>query len=123
MTRNELDNHFQMVQLLHEAQELQRATIAKAEKEKGNTALLRILQESLADINQSIAHYENLIAASSPDVAAFISSVKAPRIRQMLRLRYLHGLAWCEIPDYFGPGISEAGCRVACARYLRAHCH
>lgn len=124
MTRKELDNYLRMIQLLHEAKELQRITMDKAEKEKGkgNTALLRILHESLADINQSIVRYENLIAASSPDVAAFISSVKAPRIRQMLRLRYLHGLDWCEIPDYFGPGISEAGCRVACARYLRAHC-
>ena len=117
MTRKELDDHFRMIQQLHEAKELQRTIMAKAEKEKGNTA-----HESLADINQSIVRYENLIAASSPDVAAFISSVKAPRIRQMLRLRYLHGLDWCEIPDYFGPGISEAGCRVACARYLRAHC-
>lgn len=123
MRREVLDEYFRMVQQLHEAQELQQITMAKAEKEKANAKLMPILQEALADINQNITRYENLIAASSPDVAVFISSVKAPRIRQMLRLRYLHGLAWCEIPEYFGPGISEAGCRVACARYLRAHCH
>lgn len=122
MKRKELDDHFRMIQLLHEAKELQRITMAKAEKEKGNTALLRILHESLADINQSIVRYENLIAASSPDVAAFISSVKAPRVRHIMRLRYLCGLAWCEIPELVGRGITEAICKDVCYSYLRAHC-
>ncbi len=119
MTRKKLDEHFRMVQQLHEAQELQRITLAKAEN--SNAELVIILKECLADINQCIAQCEERIAETSPDVEAFISSAKAPRVRQMLRLRYLHGLAWCEIPQYMGHGTTEAAVKSACYDFLRKH--
>lgn len=121
MKRKELDKHFRMIRQLHEAQELQRITLAKAENEKDNVELAIILKEPLADISQCIAQCEKQIEETTPDVAAFISSEKVPRVRQMLRLRYLHGLAWCEIPQYIGSGITEAAVKSACYDFLRKH--
>ncbi len=116
MIREVLDEHFRMLQQLHEAQELQRITLAKVEKH--NKTVLDVI---LRDIAQSIAQSEERIAETSPDVEAFISSAKAPRVRQMLRLRYLHGLAWCEIPQYMGHGTTEAAVKSACYDFLRKH--
>ena len=43
MTRKELDDHFRMIQLLHEAKELQRITMAKAEESKADVKLPKAL--------------------------------------------------------------------------------
>ena len=122
MTRNELDNHFRMIRQLHDAQEIQQSITARAEREKGDAERLAILSECLDDIGQRIAQYEHLLAELSPDVVAFINSVRASRVRQVLRLRFLHGLAWCEIPCFVGVGVTEASCKTMCYRYLREHC-
>lgn len=122
MTRKELDDHLRMIQLLHEAKELQRITMAKAEESKADVKLSTALKEAMDDINQSVAKYEKQIAETYPDVVAFISTVTTPRVRHIMRLRYLYGLAWCEIPELVGHGVTEAGCKDACYTYLRAHC-
>ena len=122
MKRKELDDHFRMIQLLHEAKELQRITMAKAEESKADVKLPKALKEAMDDINQSVAKYEKQIAETYPDIVAFISSAEAQRVRHIMRLRYLCGLAWCEIPELVGRGITEAICKDVCYSYLRAHC-
>ena len=73
MKRKELDDHFRMIQLLHEAKELQRITMAKAEESKADVKLPKALKEAMDDINQSVAKYEKQIAETYPDIVAFIS--------------------------------------------------
>ena len=122
MTRKELDNYLRMIQLLHEAKELQRITMDKAEESKDDVKLSTALKDAMDDINQSVAKYEKRIEETYPDVVAFISTVTTPRVRHIMRLRYLCGLAWCEIPELVGRGITEAICKDVCYSYLRAHC-
>ena len=134
MTRNELDNHFRMIRQLHDAQEIQQSIFSRAEREKGDAERQAILSECLDDIGQRIARYERLLAELSPDVVAFINSVRASRVRQVLRLRFLHGLAWCEIPCFvvfisesefpsalIGPACRGIGVFVVCRVNQAAH--
>lgn len=117
MTRKELDEHYKLLDFLHQAQEMQRHIQKKAEKEKGNARLFPALQDSLADIEKSIAHYEKQIAESAPCVVAFIDSVDVQQEKQILRYRYVYGMAWCEVSDVVHK--SESACRMVCNRYLK----
>lgn len=117
MTRKELDEHYKLLDFLHQAQEMQRHIQKKAEKEKGNARLFPALQDSLADIEKSIAHYEKQIAESAPCVVAFIDSVDVQQAKQLLRYHYVYGMAWCEVSDVVHK--SESACRMVCNRYLK----
>ena len=122
MTRTELDNHFRMIRQLHDAQEIQQAIFARAGMEKGDAVRQAIISDCLDDISQRIARYKHLLTEASPAILDFIYSTKSPRMQQILRLRYLHGFAWCEISKHIDDGTSEQACKVACYRFLKANC-
>lgn len=112
MTRKELDNHFRMVQRLHDAKELYQHMCTKS---SGSG----FLAAEIEDLAVRIDCLEKMVQKNASGIVSFMETIHNTRIRSIFRLRYINGLAWCEIPGYIGKGVSVASVKVACNRYLR----
>ncbi len=51
----------------------------------------------------------------------YINSVDDSYIRQIMTLRYIHGMSWQKIAHQMGGGNTGDGVRKACQRYLQSH--
>lgn len=51
----------------------------------------------------------------------YINSVDDSYIRQIMTLRYIHGMSWRRIAHQMGGGNTSDSVRMACNRYLKSH--
>jgi hypothetical protein len=70
----------------------------------------RLLRDRL---NRSVAEYRRL--------NQYIAGVDDSMMRQILTLRYIHGLSWVQVAHRIGGGNTEDSVRMAHNRYLRSH--
>lgn len=54
-------------------------------------------------------------------IMEYINGVDDSYIRQIMTLRYIHGMSWQKIAHQMGGGNTGDGVRKACQRYLQSH--
>jgi hypothetical protein len=74
----------------------------------------------IADLRETIDEKEREVRASEPEVAEFIQSIQAYKIRRIFRLHYLRGLYWKEVADLAGRAQSAGNVSRIVYDYLKA---
>lgn len=128
MTKRELDCHWELRQQLAEALELLAALEAKAAPRlqrldgmphaPGFPDPVGDLAAEIADMRETVAQLRVEIDCSEAAITAYIQTIADARTRMIFRLRFIRGLAWCEVAGVLGAGNTENAVKNICYRYL-----
>lgn len=122
-----LNQHLDLVQKLQKVQELYQAVEAKSLGAQALTGMphgtgvsdkVGVLAAELADLSSRIDYLTKETEKSAKPIREFIDTIEDDRTRMIFRLRFLYGLAWCEVADVVGAGASEAAVKSAAYRCL-----
>ena len=130
MTLAELNRHLERVRELQDLQQLYSRMLSRAAPGAqrldgmphgagpGNPTAA--LGEQLAELRTVMEDKKAELKISEAIVMAFINQIRSERIRWLFKLRFVQGLAWCEVADLFGPYIGEDAVKKACYRQLES---
>lgn len=111
MTLSELNQHFNLLRKLAAAEEMLQSLQSKIltgpkldgmPHGSGYSDRTGNFAADMADLEARIAYYKQQVKESAVTVDAFTNAVESERTRILLRLRFLYGLAWCEVSYYAG---------------------
>ena len=74
----------------------------------------------IAELEAQIEQEKAVIAESEEIIAAWISGIEDGTTRTILRLRFIHGLQWCEIAGAVGKRFTEARVKYIARCHLKA---
>lgn len=74
----------------------------------------------IAELEAQIEQEKGVIAESEEIIAAWISGIEDGTTRTILRLRFIHGLQWCEIAGAVGKRFTEARVKYIARCHLKA---
>lgn len=75
----------------------------------------------IADARDVIEAKNKLAVVEYNRLLRYIARVDDSLVRQILSLRFVSGLSWAEVARRIGGNNTEAGVKMACYRYIRAH--
>lgn len=78
------------------------------------------LGTQLAELRTVIDRKQADLMASEAVVVAFIDLITDERMRWLFRLRFVGGLAWCEVAELMNPYTSEDAVKKLCYRQLES---
>ena len=127
MTLERLNQHFELLRRREETEELLENLRSRAKpKTSSLTGMPRApgvrdpvgeLAAEMADCQAELDSLAELIQEDEGEIAAFIRSFPDLKMRTIFRLRFLRGLAWCEVADVVRQ--SEAAVKAIAYRYIR----
>lgn len=131
MTLAELNAHFKMVRKLFDAEELLENLKAKAgpkapqldglPRAPGAKDIVGNLVAEISDIKAVVIGLREDVSRSEISIEQFAASIDDPRVRTIVRLRFVRGLAWSEVADTLGKYVTEAAVKGAFVRFMRWH--
>lgn len=75
----------------------------------------------IADARDVIEAKNKLAVVEYNRLLRYIANVDDSLVRLILSLRFVGGLSWAEVARRVGGNNTEAGVKMACYRYIRAH--
>lgn len=85
-----------------------------------NRVALQLFATEIAELEAQIEQEKAVIAESEEIIAAWISGIEDGTTRTILRLRFIHGLQWCEIAGAVGKRFTEARVKYIARCHLKA---
>ena len=106
--------------------ELEAAATGSTARITGLPHLTRISDKTaiaaeIADVRALLQEHTNRAVAEYCRLNRYITQVDDSLVRQILTLRYIHGLPWFKVAQKIGGGNTEDSVRMAHNRYLRSH--
>ena len=128
MELDELNKHLDLIEKLHDVQEMYQNMEAKALGAQKITGMphgtgvsdkVGLLATELADLSGRITYLREAIRESAGPIEEWVNTIEEDKTRMIFRLRFLHGYSWGEVAYYVGTGISEDTAKQVCYRYLK----
>ena len=128
MTKQDLDCHLELLQMLAEDLELlaslEAAVGPKIQRLDGMPHAHGIsdpvgnLAAEIADMRETVARRKAAVAKSEETIATYISTIEDSQTRMIFRLRFIRGMSWKEVAATIGGRNTEAGVKAVCYRYI-----
>ena len=128
MTKQDLDCHLELLQMLAEDLELLASLEAAAGPKiqrldgmphaHGISDPVGNLAAEIADMRETVARRKAAVAKSEETIATYISTIEDSQTRMIFRLRYIHGMAWKEVAATVGGRNTENSVKSVCYRYI-----
>lgn len=128
MTKQDLDCHLELLQMLAEdlalLASLEAAAGPKIQRLDGMPHAHGIsdpvgnLATEIADMRETVARRKAAIAKSEETIATYISTIGDSQTRMIFRLRFIRGMSWKEVAATIGGRNTEAGVKAVCYRYI-----
>lgn len=128
MTKQDLDCHLELLQMLAEDLELlaslEEAAGPKIQRLDGMPHAHGIsdpvgnLAAEIADMRETVARRKAAVAKSEETIATYISTIEDSQTRMIFRLRFIRGMSWKEVAATIGGRNTEAGVKAVCYRYI-----
>lgn len=128
MTKQDLDCHLELLQMLAEDLELldslEAAAGPKIQRLDGMPHAHGIsdpvgnLATEIADMRETVARRKAAVAKSEETIATYISAIGDSQTRMIFRLRFIRGMSWKEVAATIGGRNTEAGVKAVCYRYI-----
>lgn len=128
MTKQDLDCHLELLQMLAEDLELlaslEAAAGSKIQRLDGMPHAHGIsdpvgnLAAEIADMRETVARRKAAVAKSEETIATYISTIGDSQTRMIFRLRFIRGMSWKEVAATIGGRNTEAGVKAVCYRYI-----
>ena len=128
MTKQDLDCHLELLQMLAEDLELLASLEAAAGPKiqrldgmphaHGISDPVGNLATEIADMRETVARRKAAVAKSEETIATYISAIGDSQTRMIFRLRFIRGMSWKEVAATTGGRNTEAGVKAVCYRYI-----
>ena len=128
MTKQDLDCHLELLQMLAEDLELLASLEAAAGPKiqrldgmphaHGISDPVGNLAAEIADMRETVARRKAAVAKSEETIATYISAIGDSQTRMIFRLRFIRGMSWKEVAATIGGRNTEAGVKAVCYRYI-----
>ena len=128
MTKQDLDCHLELLQMLAEDLELLASLEAAAGPKiqrldgmphaHGISDPVGNLAAEIADMRETVARRKAAVAKSEETIATYISTIEDNQTRMIFRLRFIRGMSWKEVAATIGGRNTEAGVKAVCYRYI-----
>ncbi len=128
MTKQDLDCHLELLQMLAEDLELLASLEAAAGPKiqrldgmphaHGISDPVGNLAAEIADMRETVARRKAAVAKSEETIATYISTIEDSQTRMIFRLRFIRGMSWKEVAATIGGRNTEAGVKAVCYRYI-----
>lgn len=128
MTKQDLDCHLELLQMLAEDLELLASLEAAAGPKiqrldgmphaHGISDPVGNLAAEIADMRETVARRKAAVAKSEETIATYISTIEDSQTRMIFRLRFIRGMPWKEVAATIGGRNTEAGVKAVCYRYI-----
>ena len=128
MTKQDLDCHLELLQMLAEDLELLASLEAAAGPKiqrldgmphaHGISDPVGNLATEIADMRETVARRKAAVAKSEETIATYISTIEDSQTRMIFRLRFIRGMSWKEVAATIGGRNTEAGVKAVCYRYI-----
>ena len=128
MTKQDLDCHLELLQMLAEDLELLASLEAAAGPKiqrldgmphaHGISDPVGNLAAEIADMRETVARRKAAVAKSEETIATYISTIGDSQTRMIFRLRFIRGMSWKEVAATIGGRNTEAGVKAVCYRYI-----
>lgn len=128
MTLSELNEHYELVRQLLQAQELlerlHTAALPGAQKITGMPRTPGVsdrvgnLAAEIADAGSTLEDLREKVRQEEPRIVAFIESIDDLQLRTIMSLRFMQGMEWADVADTIGGGNTVASVSMRCYRYL-----
>lgn len=128
MTLERLNEHYDLLQKLHTAQESLAALRLAAEPgaqrltgmphATGVRDIVGALAVQIAMSRDRVKALEEKLAESEREVQAWLATLEDDYARTVISLRFLAGLQWQEVAAIVGGGNTESSVKMVCYRYL-----
>lgn len=128
MTKQDLNCHLELLQMLAEDLELLASLEAAAGPKiqrldgmphaHGISDPVGNLAAEIADMRETVARRKAAVAKSEETIATYISTIEDSQTRMIFRLRFIRGMSWKEVAATIGGRNTEAGVKAVCYRYI-----
>ena len=122
MTLQELNQHFDLLEQLSEAEEMLDALRAAACPGAQNLSGMPHapgVRDKVGDLAVEIAEtLRSEVRESEAHILPYITNIRDNQTRLVFRLRFLRGLTWKEVARVIGGRNSEDSVKMVCYRYL-----